>query len=559
MNTPSLLPFVSLTWIVAAGAQQAPTLIVHGDQPGKALPASLHGINLTAADLADGGPLRSEMLRNRSFEEPPGSDGTPPGWTLELDTGAAASLTRDAERPFDAAAPHALRLRIERGAAAVVTAGHAGVPLREGAAYALRLGVRRDDALPASLVAMLTGRDGEVLSELEIRGLRTDWQRYELRLESPVTAAEARFAITCRGPGTLWLDAMSLCPLDTFQLRPEGLRRDLVEMLQALRPGFVRFPLPPERSDLHAFLQLCEDLRAEPVLVAAGSLDDTLAAIAYANGDGGTQQGAARVQAGHPEPFGLRLVERHEPLPPTALVQHPGLVAIVRAGTTPPAGLVAEQVERPVDWLWAEMDRYGAVDRGGAQVVVDVTPKDDAGSLGAALARAAFLCGLERAGDRVAMVAGAPLLSWIGERVSAPGAILCAGGRTAGTPDYWQQVLFARHRADTRVPVTLDGLAPRARFTAVGGLVDSTGEVVVKVVNGGNEPRRVRLDLSACGKLAARGEGTVLTGGSLDDTNTLAAPTNVALRTFEVAGVDRVFEFEFAARSLTGLRLQRAR
>ncbi|MBK8097144.1 MAG: hypothetical protein IPK26_08555 [Planctomycetes bacterium] len=551
------LPFVLLALTVVASAQQLPTLIVHGDRPGSPVPATLHGINLVANDLTDGSGLQAELLRNGELEEQPGADGIPPGWMLELDTGAKATLTRDTERPHDQTAPHALRLRIEQGAAAVVTAGHAALPLREGAAYALRLHVRRDDALPASLVASLTRSSGEVLSELELRGVPTEWRPYELRLEAPVTDPDARFAITCRGPGTLWLDSLSLCPLDTFQLRPRGLRRDLVEMLQALRPGFVRFPLTDDRTVLHAFLQLSEDLRADPVLIAAGGAESVLAAIEYARGPATTDHGGERVRAGHPEPFGLRHIELAETLAPAWQTAYPDLVTI---GAQKPqaSAIIAEHFEQPSDWFWDEMDHYATVARAGPKVMVGShATKNTPGSLQAALAEAAFLCGLERASDHVVMAAGSPMVSRTGNREPGPAAILFDGLRTGGTPSYWAQVLFARHRADTLLPMTASGLERAARFTAVASRVENTGDLVLKVVNGASEAQRVRLDLSACGKLAPIGEGAVLTGGSLDATNTLESPTNVALRTFEVTGVDRVFEFEFAARSLTGLRLAR--
>jgi alpha-N-arabinofuranosidase len=41
---------------------------------------------------------------------------------------------------------------------------------------------------------------------------------------------------------TVWLGWVSLFPVDTWRRRRNGLRPDLAEMVNAMRPGFVRFP-----------------------------------------------------------------------------------------------------------------------------------------------------------------------------------------------------------------------------------------------------------------------------------------------------------------------------
>lgn len=41
---------------------------------------------------------------------------------------------------------------------------------------------------------------------------------------------------------TVWLGWVSLFPVDTWRGRRNGLRPDLAEMVNAMRPGFVRFP-----------------------------------------------------------------------------------------------------------------------------------------------------------------------------------------------------------------------------------------------------------------------------------------------------------------------------
>jgi len=122
-----------------------------------------------------------------------------------------------------------------------------------------------------------------------------------LKTEHGITpTTDARLVISADQPGTVWLGFVSLFP-PTWKNRPNGLRRDLMQMLVDLKPAFLRFPggnylegltidqrfkwwetLGPihERpghegtwgyrsSDglgLMEFLLWCEDMGAEPVL-----------------------------------------------------------------------------------------------------------------------------------------------------------------------------------------------------------------------------------------------------------------------------------------------------
>ena len=177
------------------------------------------------------------------------------------------------------------------------------------------------------------------------------------------TDRNARFVIELEGRGTLLLDYVSLFPAETFRNRENGLRKDIAETLEALRPAFVRWPGgcvvegitlsnrikwketigdPATRPGVydtwgyrttmgfgyHEFLQFCEDIGADGMFVcnvglgcqgragdacAEAEVDlfiaDALDAIDYALGDGTTAWSRRRVENGHPAPFPLKYVE----------------------------------------------------------------------------------------------------------------------------------------------------------------------------------------------------------------------------------------------------------
>jgi alpha-L-arabinofuranosidase len=157
------------------------------------------------------------------------------------------------------------------------------------------------------------------------------------------------------------LNIVSLFPDDTYKHRPNGLRRDLGELVEAMHPAFMRFPggCYVEGGDYTAnafrwkntigdiaerpghanaiwrywstdglgyeeYLQLCEDIHAVPLFVvnvgmahreavAISKMDpfiqDALDGIEYANGPVTSKWGAERAKNGHPEPFGLKYIE----------------------------------------------------------------------------------------------------------------------------------------------------------------------------------------------------------------------------------------------------------
>ena len=177
--------------------------------------------------------------------------------------------------------------------------------------------------------------------------------------DAKVTAAN-QIVVSVERPGTVWLQLLSVFP-PTYKDRVNGNRVDLMELLAAMHPAFLRFPggnylegkTIADRFDwkktigplvdrpghtspwryhstdgmgLLEFLEWCEDLKMQPVLaVYAGYslggehvepgpdlepyVQDALDEIEYVTGDATTKWGAERAKDGHPAPFPLKYVE----------------------------------------------------------------------------------------------------------------------------------------------------------------------------------------------------------------------------------------------------------
>ena len=201
-----------------------------------------------------------------------------------------------------------------------------------------------------------------VAASATVTGLTSDWKQYTYTLKTgdvPVSSNN-HLILTIAQPATVWFNLISLFP-PTYHGRPDGNRADIMNMLAAMQPNFLRLPggnylegdhiadrfdwkktigpwidrpthLSPWRyrsSDgmgLLEFLEWCEDLKMEPVLaVYAGYslaqdhvdpgpalepyVQDALDEIEYVTGGADTKWGAERAKDGHPAPFPLHYIE----------------------------------------------------------------------------------------------------------------------------------------------------------------------------------------------------------------------------------------------------------
>jgi alpha-N-arabinofuranosidase len=189
-------------------------------------------------------------------------------------------------------------------------------------------------------------REGKPIASSEFEP-GADWKKYSAKLKLDDRAKHfgrgwddtnhATLAITFQGPGTLWLDNLSLMPDNNVK----GWRPDVVEALRELKPGVIRFGgsaldepgyggfewkdtigdpdhrkplrawggLQPTGPGLEEIVQLCKEVGAEPLIcvrVSGRSPKDAAEQIEYFNGAGDTPMGKLRVQNGHKEPYKIR-------------------------------------------------------------------------------------------------------------------------------------------------------------------------------------------------------------------------------------------------------------
>jgi alpha-L-arabinofuranosidase/beta-xylosidase len=240
------------------------------------------------------------------------------------------------------------------------------------------------------------------------------------------------------------------------------------------------------------YLKMAEDLRAEPIFcINAGMshqevvpmeqmgqwVQDALDAIEYANGGPETVWGALRIKHGHARPFGLKYVEignengqepyaqRWKLMAEAIKKRYPEIILIANewAGghpSDPQPAIIDEHYYNNPDWFIWNAHYYDRYPRGGSKIFVGeyaVTSNGGNGNLRAAIGEAAWMIGLERNSDVVAMASYAPLFCHTQHKAWPINLINFDATRWYGIPGYYVQKLFAEHQGTHQLNSSLNG------------------------------------------------------------------------------------------------------
>lgn len=185
----------------------------------------------------DGG-LHAEMLENRNFEAlrvtgywddyRTEQDGLY-AWTPVGD----AAISLETESPQNEVNPHYLRLTAKAAGAGVSNKAYDGIYVDASDKYELTFYAR--SYAPGKIMIRIADC---AFAELSIEG-NGQWKQYHATITAGRTVEKGAFKLLLKEPGTVDLDLVSLMPKDAVR----GIfRKDLVQKLKDLKPGFLRFP-----------------------------------------------------------------------------------------------------------------------------------------------------------------------------------------------------------------------------------------------------------------------------------------------------------------------------
>ena len=291
------------------------------------------------------------------------------------------------------------------------------------------------------------------------------------------------------------------------------------------------------------FLEWCQDLHMQPVLAVyagysmaqehvtpgpdlAPYVQSALEEIEYVSGGPETKWGAIRAKDGHPAPFPLTYVEvgnedefdksgsydaRFAQFYDAIKKAYPKLQIIATApvkSRTP--DVIDDHFYRTAQEFFDDTHHYDNTDRKGPKIFVgewatrEGSPTPD---MGAALADAAWLTGLERNSDIVIMSSYAPLFINVNPGASqwVPDLIGYDALHSYGSPSYYAQAMFSNNIGN-EVPASSLISAPELLFTSV--TRDTSKRMLyVKVVNASSKAQSIEIQLTGKDKPAGTANG----------------------------------------------------
>lgn len=358
---------------MGAIAQQGnPKLNLQLDKAATSVSPTLYGLMTEEINYSYEGGLYAQLIRNGSFKDMKKSERrggwprfdslNPECWSLTDSSAVVAKVEQNSG--INKANSSALCLTVKDAGkkAGLVNDGFWGFPIRPVTIYKGGIYLKSDIA-NASVTVSLESLDGKtVYASSQIQNVGKEWQKFSFTLSTGKKIAptkDARFRITAGNSGKYWITRVTLFP-PTFNNRENGSRVDLMTMMKAMNPKFLRFPggnylegnrfadrfnwkttvgdvdqRPGHQSPwgytssddfgLLEFLDWAEDVGAEPLLavfagyVLSGDhlegdalqpfIQDALDEIEYVIGGADTKWGAQRIKDGHPAPFNLHYVE----------------------------------------------------------------------------------------------------------------------------------------------------------------------------------------------------------------------------------------------------------
>ncbi len=354
-------------------AQKTTKIDVDASKPLVAIQPTMYGIFFEDINFAADGGLYAELIKNRSFEfENPWM-----AWKhlpeAETRFNLVNELTIYNNSKGNPNNPKVVRVDKREASKEIglQNEGFDGIGIKKGEKYDFSAFARLNKGNISLLVEIINSKN-QVIGSTTVSLLSSSWTKIEGIVIATETDPKCKVNVIFKGGGQLDIDMISLFPQGTWKGRKGGLRKDLVQLLADLKPGFVRFPggcivegrtlaeryqwkktvgKVENRQQLvnrwnmefkhrpapdyyqtfgigfFEYFQMCEDIGATPLPILSCGLacqfnssettpleelepfvQDALDLIEFANGGTDTKWGAVRAEMGHPAPFNLQAI-----------------------------------------------------------------------------------------------------------------------------------------------------------------------------------------------------------------------------------------------------------
>lgn len=355
---------------LSANAQKEATLLVNTQKVVAPIAPTMWGVFFEDINLGADGGIYAELVKNRSFEF------SKPlmGWSVKGKKFTEGDVLIQNRQELQISNPRFLRLNVKqaaKGDAGITNEGFRGMGIKKDIRYDFSLMYRQLRGNVTLHLELVDDKNNVIgVGTLKPNATNNNWSKQQANFVANTTVEKAKLNVWFEGDGLIDVDMVSLFPSDTWKERPGGMRKDMIQMLADMKPGFIRFPGgcivegmdlanryqwkktigPLEERQLimnrwnvefghrpapdyfqtfglgfYEYFQLAEDVNAEPLpILNCGMacqyntaevvpidqlgpyIQDALDLIEFANGDATTEWGKKRIAMGHKAPFNLK-------------------------------------------------------------------------------------------------------------------------------------------------------------------------------------------------------------------------------------------------------------
>jgi alpha-L-arabinofuranosidase len=642
--------FVRATMVEAQNSNS--TCIVNVTSPKAIVAPICRGQQIEEFNHQFEGGLYAQLIDNPSFEEIDRNLKSTPivNWSViksGSSDGTISGQTSAETSMLNVHQNHCIKLKVtsvSSGSVGIANGGYWGIKLEDNTKYKVSFWAKKSSDFKGTTKVKLESFDGKVYAQSVDFTPTTRWQHFTCDLITngiTLVTGTNRFVIYASATGDVFFDVVTVMP-PTWKNRPNGLRPDLAERLDALKLKYIQFPGgctaesykmsecwnwknsvgPLEQRagstrnrwwynnelyfGLDEYLQLCEDIGAEPVYTTSAGIsephlsngqwygicpldqmkpivDDILDLIQYCNGSTETEWGAKRAENGHKAPYNLKYIEignesvfiytrdgkiysdRYKLIHDAIKAVAPDMQIMYNGN---PGAEHSNTFGNSVDFtdehfyrkdLSVLSNKYDSIDPSLKKICVaefannsSSNAQIETGNFEDALGDAAFMLGCERNSERMWWTGYGNYSGFVGHFDFGPCIVWNDAVSNYVTPSYHMIKMLFTDNSGTRILPFIQNTV-NCQWSASIDTKSGKNDVILKVVNNKDTPESVDITLKGSDTVTPVGHSIVLTGAP-DAENSLTNPDNVApvSGTF-VAG--KSFNYLFPARSVTVLRI----
>jgi alpha-L-arabinofuranosidase len=638
-----IIVFLFLRVAIIDGQTAKSNCTIDISKPGATVADICRGQQIEEFNYQFQGGLYAQLINNPSFEE---LKNPIMNWTLiksGSSEGKLACQTPVETSMLNVNQNHCIKLEVTSvasGSVGLANGGYWGIKLENNTKYRVSFWAKCDSNFKGTLQAKLESNDGTIYAQKADIKPTGKWQHFTFDLNTDgitnITGTN-RFVIYASTTGDLYFDVVTVMP-PTWKNRPNGLRPDLAEKLAALKFKYIQFPggctaesysmdtcwswknsigpLEQRAGDkrnrwaykndlyfgLDEYLQLCEDLGAEPVYTTSSGIsetrewgpygvcpidkmkpiiDDILDLLQYCNGSASTTWGARRVANGHPEPYNIKYVEiGNENAHKTTLddynARYPLIYKAIKAafpdikimynGTA--GNELSHSYGNSLDFtddhyyrsdLSDLYKKYDTIDPACKKICVAEYASsikgnggNVIGNFGDALNDAVFMLGCEKNSERIWWTGYGNYSGLMDHGNFGPCIVWNDAVSCFASPSYYMQKMLFTENQGTRVLPFMQNTV-NCFWSASVDTESGKHDIILKVVNKSDKSESVNITLKGAVKVSKSGQYSVLSG-SPEDENTISEPERIVPSSGTFAA-DNDFQYLFPAHSATVLRI----